>query len=59
MLVHMPIKHDKQREWLEKQHHILECCPLLKQIISTEVIESFDHDQQVLWMLKVLAYSFI
>ena len=36
----------KQCEWLAKHYHLLECCPLLKRMISIEVIESFNHDRQ-------------
>ena len=46
VLVHTAIKHHKQCEWLERHYHLLECCPLLKRMISIEVIESFNHDQQ-------------
>ena len=46
VLVHTAIKHHKQHEWLEKHYHLLECCPLLKRMISIEVIESFNHDRQ-------------
>ena len=46
VLVHTAIKHHKQHEWLEKHYHLLECCPLLKRMISIEVKESFNHDQQ-------------
>ena len=46
VLVQTPIKHHKQHEWLENHHHLLECCPLLKRMISTEVLESFNRDHQ-------------
>ena len=46
VIVHKPIKHHKQCEWLERHHCLLECCPLLKRMISDEVLELFNHDHQ-------------
>ena len=46
VLVQTPIKHHKQQEWLENHHHLLDGCPLLKRMISTEVLESFNRDNQ-------------
>ena len=46
VLVHAPLKHDKQRKWLEKHHHLLECCPLFNRMISEEVFDSFIQDPQ-------------
>ena len=34
VLVHPPIKHEKQGEWLESHQHLLKCCPLFKRSIS-------------------------
>ena len=46
VLVHAPIKHYKQHEWLENHHHLLECCPLFKRMVSKEVLDSFKCDHQ-------------
>ena len=49
VLVQTPIKHHKQQEWLENHlYHLymLDGCPLLKRMISTEVLESFNCDNQ-------------
>ena len=34
VLVHAPIKYEKQGEWLESHQHLLKCCPLFKRNIS-------------------------
>ena len=47
VLVQAPIKHHKQHEWLENHYRLLECCPLLKRMISTEVLEPFSRDHQI------------
>ena len=47
VLVHEPIKHYKQHEWLARHHHLLDCCPILKRMISDEVLTSFNEEQQV------------
>ena len=46
VLVHEPIKHYKQREWLAHHHHLLDCCPVFKRMISKEAITSFNEVQQ-------------
>ena len=46
VLVQTPIKHHKQHEWLKNHHRLLQCCPLLKRLISTEVLELFNNDIQ-------------
>ena len=38
VLVHEPIKHNKQRKWLKKHHHLIECCPLFKRMISQDLL---------------------
>ena len=45
VLVHEPIKHYKQREWLERHYHLLNCCPVFKRMISDEVVQSFNDEQ--------------
>ena len=47
VLVHEPIKHYKQHEWLVRHHHLLDCCPVFKRMISEEVITSFNDEHQV------------
>lgn len=49
VLVHEPIKHYKQHEWLVRHHHLLDCCPVFKRMISDEVITSFNEDHQTAW----------
>ena len=46
VLVHEPIKHYKQHEWLKHHCHLLKCCPVFKRMISDEVITSFNDAQQ-------------
>ena len=46
VLVHEPIKHYKQHEWLERHRHLLNCCPMFKRMISDEAITSFNDKQQ-------------
>ena len=57
VLVHKPIKHHKQREWLEKHHHLLECCPLLKRMISNEVLHDHQDVQGIEAQNRVLTVS--
>ena len=52
VLVHAPIKHSKQHKWLERHHHLLECCPLFKRMISKEAYDSFIHNKQNLMVLN-------
>ena len=47
VLVHEPIKHYKQHEWLEHHYHLLKCCPIFKRMISDEAIESFNDEHQL------------
>ena len=46
VLVHEPIKHYKQHEWLKRHYHLLKCCPVFKRMISDEAIASFNDVQQ-------------
>ena len=46
VLVHEPIKHHKQHEWLERHYHLLNCCPVFKRMISDEALKSFNDKQQ-------------
>jgi len=46
VLVHPPIKHHKQHEWLEHHHCLLKYFPLFKRMVSNEAIESFTAMQQ-------------
>ena len=46
VLVHEPIKHHKQHEWLERHHYLLNCCPVFKRMISDEALTSFIDKQQ-------------
>ena len=46
VLVYEPIKHHKQHEWLERHHHLLNCCPMFKRMISDEALTSFSDRQQ-------------
>ena len=46
VLVHEPIKHHKQHEWLQCHHHLLNCCPMFKRMISEEALKSFNDKQQ-------------
>ena len=46
VLVHEPIKHHKQHEWLQRHHHLLNCCPMFKRMISEEALKSFNDKQQ-------------
>ena len=46
VLVHEPIKHYKQHEWLERHHHLLNCCPMFKRMISDEALKSFNDKLQ-------------
>ena len=47
VLVHEPIKHYKQHEWLERHYHLLKCCPVFKRMILYGVIESFNDEHWV------------
>ena len=57
VLVHKPIKHHKQREWLKNHHRLLECCPLLKRMISNEVLHDHQDVQGIEAQNKVLTVS--
>ena len=57
VLVQTPIKHHRQQEWLENHRHLLECCPILKRMISTEVLESFNRDNQNVEDSRVLTIN--
>ncbi|XP_065891374.1 3'-5' exoribonuclease HELZ2-like isoform X2 [Dysidea avara] len=51
VVVHQPIKHFKQHEWLSSHQHLLKCCPLFNRMISSEALQSFnsgEHQQQPL-----------
>ena len=46
VLVHEPIKHYKQKEWLQRHHHLLEYCPIFKRKISAEAVALFNNEHQ-------------
>ena len=46
VLVHEPIKHYQQKEWLEHHYHLLEYCPIFKRMISDEAVASFNAEHQ-------------
>ena len=49
VVVHQPIKHFKQHEWLSSHQHLLKCCPLFNRMISSKALQSFnagEHQQQ-------------
>ena len=46
VIVHEPIKHHKQLEWLKHHHHLLKYCPVFKRMISDEAITSFSIQNQ-------------
>ena len=51
VVVHQPIKHFKQHEWLSSHQHLLKCCPLFNRMIASEALQSFnsgEHQQQPL-----------
>ena len=46
VLIHEPIKHYKQKEWLKDHYHLLEYCPIFKRMISDEAVASFNAEHQ-------------
>ena len=46
VVVHEPIKHYKQEEWLGNHHYLLKYCPILKRMISDEAITSFNAEHR-------------
>ena len=45
VVVHQPIKHFKQHEWLSSHQHLLKCCPLFNRMISPEALQSFNAEE--------------